>query len=829
MIISINWIKKYVPDLPKIDELAALIGSRLVEIESIEDLGEKYKDVIIAKVISAEKVENSDHLNLCKIDDGGVRDGVNRDENGFVQVVCGAPNVRAGIYVAWLPPESVVPETFGSEDEFKLSARKLMGNMSNGMIASLRELGLGEEHDGILEIPSKEFGESIFAGANFAELFELNDYLLEVENKSLTHRPDCFGVIGFAREVAGILDRKFENPDWFINPKIVEDENLIRPQINIKNYDLCKSYQGVVLNIEHIEENSKLNIEKTYLLRSGMRPISKVVDLTNYLMLLTGQPLHAFDYEKLLHVSNSDQAKITVRNAKNGEKLELLDGRKIEMIENDIVIAAGDDDGTAIGLAGAMGGISTEIDKNTKRIFVESATFNLYNLRNTQMRHGIFSEAITRFTKGQPAAISSPVLRKFASDLASDGARTLSEFVGVEGDGQEIKNIEIKFEKINQTLGTKYSSAQIIRTLKNVGFEIENPTDFGFRVKSPNWRTDIHIPEDIIEEVGRLNGYDNIDLTLPSRTFEAVKISEIDKLQQDIRRILVSAGANEFLSYSFVHGDLLKSVGQNPNDSYRIINSISPDLQYYRQSLLPSLLSKVNQNIRAGHNKFAIFEINKITSKNLGLTDENVPVEKKKLALVFADKKGKNAFYDAKYFAEFLFKKLGISLKIKESGNGEVSSEFEPKRSGVVYSEQTGILGYIGEFKKSVQKNMKLPESTAGFELDIEKVLKLRAQTDFKFQPLSNFQSVERDISFKLNKDINYGEILDSFADGLRQSSDIKIKLFPIDIYKNDENLKTVTLRFKIIPMLETLSGEDIRNVVSGLEETVKQFNAEII
>ena len=214
MIISINWIKKYVPDLPKIDELAALIGSRLVEIESIEDLGEKYKDVIIAKVISAEKIENSDHLNLCKIDDGGVRDGVNRDENGFVQVVCGAPNVRAGIYVAWLPPESVVPETFGSEDEFKLSARKLMGNMSNGMIASLRELGLGEEHDGILEIPSKEFGESIFAGANFAELFELNDYLLEVENKSLTHRPDCFGVIGFAREVAGILDRKFENPDW---------------------------------------------------------------------------------------------------------------------------------------------------------------------------------------------------------------------------------------------------------------------------------------------------------------------------------------------------------------------------------------------------------------------------------------------------------------------------------------------------------------------------------------------------------------------------------------------------------------------------------------
>ena len=180
MIISVNWIKKYVPNLPEIGEFATLIGARLVEIENIEDLGRKYKDVIVAKVISVQKVEGSDHLNLCKIDDGGVRPGVDRDENGFIQVVCGAANVRAGIFVAWLPPESIVPETFGSSDEFELSARKLMGNMSNGMIASLRELGLGEEHDGILEIDPSVFSKELAPGDSFAATFGLNDYLLEV-------------------------------------------------------------------------------------------------------------------------------------------------------------------------------------------------------------------------------------------------------------------------------------------------------------------------------------------------------------------------------------------------------------------------------------------------------------------------------------------------------------------------------------------------------------------------------------------------------------------------------------------------------------------------
>ena len=283
------------PNLPEIDELATLIGARLVEIEGVENLGEKYKDVIIARVVSAEKVENSDHLNLCKIDDGGVRQGVERDENGFIQVVCGAPNVRGGIFVAWLPPESIVPETFAKEN-FKLGARKLMGNMSNGMIASLRELALGDEHDGILEISPEVFENGVQAGDSFAEKFELNDFLLEVENKSLTHRPDCFGIIGFAREVAGILGQKFENPGWLLNVKNDNFSDEVELKTEIQNPEICEKYTAAIFDISNLSENPEFTIEKTYLLRSGMRPIDFVVDLAKTLIIEYFVSVYCFDF-----------------------------------------------------------------------------------------------------------------------------------------------------------------------------------------------------------------------------------------------------------------------------------------------------------------------------------------------------------------------------------------------------------------------------------------------------------------------------------------------------------------------------------------------------
>lgn len=833
MIISVNWLKKFVPDLPEIDELSKLIGARLVEIESIENLNEKYKDVVIARVITAKKVEGSDHLNLCKIDDGGKRDGVERDENGFIQVVCGAPNVREGLFVAWLPPKAIVPETFGGEN-FQLSARKLMGNMSNGMIASLRELGLGDEHDGILEISPEAFENGLQAGDSFAEKFELNDYLLEVENKSLTHRPDCFGIIGFAREVAGILGQKFVEPDFIKQSdfgfEVNNDKSIV---IDAQDSEICERYTAAIFDVSDILKNPNLTLEKTYLLRSGMRPIDTITDLANELMLETGQPLHTFDFDKLAEINGGENVKMTVRKAFENEELELLDGRKIKMSQNDIVIATGENGENAVALAGAMGGKSTEIDENTTRILVESATFNLYNLRNTQMRHGIFSEAITRFTKGVPEMMSRKVLDLFGVQLLALGGKSLSEIADSKGDFYYNKSeISVSKDKINQILGTNFSSEEIQKTLENVGILTKNDNSETFVV--PFWRNDLHIEEDLIEEVGRLNGYDNIKLQLPKRTFRAVKKAKIDLLQSEIREILVASGANEILTYTFVHGDLLEKAGQDPKNAYKIVNSISPELQYYRQTLTPSLLSKVNQNIRAGFSEFAIFEMNKITEKMLGLNEENVPFEQKKLAFVYTKNKGENAFFEAKNYAEFLFKKLGLKVEFVkfDLSKSPLSTEFEPKRSALIKisdSEGEKILGVIGEFKKKIQKALKLPESTAGFELDLGILLENIGRTNVKIKAFSKFQSVERDISINVDETRQFAEIFGIFENISSEFRNVEIETLPIDIFNNGDGTKNISIRFKITPFEKTLNGDEIRDIMQKIEEKAVKNGGKII
>ena len=830
MIISVNWLKKFVPNLPEIGELSKLIGARLVEIEGVENLGEKYKDVIIAKVISAEKVENSDHLNLCKIDDGGVRKNIERDENGFIQVVCGAPNVRAGIFVTWLPPESIVPETFGGEN-FKLGARKLMGNMSNGMIASLRELGLGDEHDGILEVSPEVFENGIQAGDSFAEKFELNDFLLEVENKSLTHRPDCFGIVGFAREVAGILGEEFVEPEFIkgLNFEGIEDQKI---NIEIQNHKICERYTAAIFDISNILKNPNLTIEKTYILRSGMRPIDEITDLANKIMFETAQPLHTFDLEKLEKLNGSSDIKIVVRNAFEGEELELLDGKKIKMNEKDIVIATGESGKIAIALAGAMGGISTAIDENTSKILVESATFNLYNLRNTQMRHGIFSEAITRFTKGIPQMLSRKVLDLFAEDILAMGGKSLSLVADSDNNYREQLKISVSNDEINQVLGTNFSNDQIHRTLENVGILTENENSETFLV--PFWRNDLHIKEDLIEEVGRLNGYDNIALQLPARTFKAVKKAKIDLLQSEIREILTAGGANEILTYSFIHGDLLEKVDQDSQNSYKIVNSISPDLQYYRQTLTPSLLSKVSQNIRAGFGEFAIFEMNKITEKSLGLNEENVPIEQKKLAFVYVNNKGENAFYQAKNYVDFLCKKLGVEVEFSKFNleKSSLSTEFESKRSAVIEIQNNGkkiTLGVIGEFKKSVQKSLKLPEATSGFELDLNILLENLAGSNVKIKNFSKFQSVERDISINVDEKREFSEIFNIFENISDKFENVEIEVLPIDIFKNSDRTKNISIRFKITPFEKTLTGEEIHEIVQKIEELAQDNGGKII
>ncbi len=805
MIISLNWLKKYTDITVPVDELATLIGARLVEIEEVQDISRKYDGVVLARVVSCVPVPDSDHLNLTKLDDGGVVKNVERDENGHVQVVCGAPNVREGLLVVWLPPGVTVPSTFNDVEPFVLGARKLRGEMSNGMIASAKELDLYDDHTGIVEVMG-----DYAAGASFSEVCSLDDVLLDIENKSLTHRPDTFGIIGFAREVAAIQGLKFETPAWLTQTK--SNEKTVTQGVTIEDKTLSSRYTGIVLESVNPKASSSLELQ-TWLARVGVRPINQVVDVTNYLMMLTGQPLHAFDYEKLLAVNNG-ALDIRVRAGKGeGDELTLLDGRTVTLSENDIVIANGE---KAVALAGAMGGSATEVDETTTSIFLESASFNLFNLRATQMRHGIFSEAITRFTKGQSSEQSLPVLRQAVELYHAQGATVLGDIIDVYAEVQQPVQITIALAQIQQTLGDTVSLDEVKTILERVNCTVESNGDTSI-VDVPYWRADLHIAEDIIEEVGRIRGFDSITPTLAARDFTAVRPSRFDTLRAAVRRRLVVAGANELLTYSFVHGDILKKAGQDPANSYRITNSISPDLQYYRQSLTPSLLQNVHPNLKAGFDDFALFEINKVHRKDAGLTDEGVPVEHTHLGFVVAHKKNDDAavsYYSAKRYLDYLARHFALTVTYKElvDNSSSLAAPFEPRRSAAVYMGEERI-GVVGEYKRAVAKAFKLPERVAGFEIDLEKFAVVAKKASVTYAPLSKYPSVERDICFAVSSDVSYASLYASVA-GVQFDNDIVCEIEARDIFARNETTKNITFRLRFTPYHKTLNGNEIAELV---------------
>ena len=723
MKISLNWLKKFVDIKISDDELVRLIGARLVEVEGVIDETHKYDKIYVVKVVEAEKIPDT-HLTRCMIDCGG-------DE--LVQVMCGAPNAHEGMLAAWIAPGAVVPVSVHEDAPFVIGTRKMLGKFdSHGMLAAADELDLGEDHEGIVEIDP----EMAKAGDLLADVFELQDKILEIENKSLTHRPDCFGIIGFAREVAGILGQQFEMDfsrdfggccrDGVPEPREDGREGhdprkvpfKLLPDIKISDDTICPRLTAVVME-KHGEIKKKyLTWIDTVLAKSGMKPISPIVDATNYLMLLTGQPLHAYDYDKFIAVGKTDKPIIGVRLAKKNEKLTLLDDTDLVLNENDIIITSND---MPVGLAGAKGGKSTMIDENTRNILLEVATFSLYNLRKTQMAHGVFTEAITRYTKGQPPYQTLAVAEACAGML-SDGFK-------VAGVADEYPNpekqsvVKVTVDEINGLLGTNYSKDLMVNTLKNVNFEIDTKSD-ELIVTAPEWRTDIHIKEDIIEEVGRLLGYDNIEPVLPAH-FTAEK-NEMFELKKNIRGLMDKYGANELLTYSFVSGQLLEKAGLDTKSSYKIINSISPELQFVRQSLVPSLLDKAYMNEKLPVNTFLIYEMNMVYRKELGMTDEKVPVQKTSLGFVVAERKNnETAYYKAKKYAAKLFESLNISAEFVplKSDNLPEAKPFEKKRSAEILVNGE-YLGVVGEFKNSVRNEFKLAPYLAGLEIDMDMLLK---------------------------------------------------------------------------------------------------------
>lgn len=831
MKISINALKKYVPFLKDVSskELIETIGSRLVEIEEVIDLAPRYQGIYIVKVVKAEPIEGT-HLHLCEIDAGSHNPEFNQLENGLIQVVCGAPNVHAGMLAVWIAPGAIVPETYGNEN-FKISVRKLQGYESNGMLAGADELGFDNEHKAIAEIDPK----TAQPGDSFADVFDLNDLIIDVENKSLTHRPDCFGLIGFAREVSGIFGQKFTEPDWPVYHPCLE----LPISVEILNADLCPRYSCAVFDIPNNTPSKYLTEDAVFLAKAGMRSIDPMVDLTNIIMLQTGQPLHAFDYDKLIAIGGTDTAKITVRAAKPNEQIQLLDGKTITCIPEDILITSND---FPIALAGAMGGKNTEIDASTRRVVLESATFSLYNLRKTQMAHGIFSEAITRFTKGQPAAMTLPVLLETIGRLGVSPLAIVDDYPALKNvvnSTTPSKNVvKITTQDINNLLGTGYSSDVIIKTLENVGFTIkqqsqaatnQEPETEQLEITIPPFRTDIHLPEDIIEEVGRLLGYDNIPLALPTKSFTGSEISPMFRFKHELRDILSSQlQMNELLTYSFVSRDLLEKVGQNPEDSYEIVNSISPELQCFRQQVAPSLLDKVRENLKSGHQDFTLYELNQVTAKTLGLNQENTPIIKTDLGIVSL-----GDFYQIKAQILALARRsLRIALEYSQMTPGSKASEqypyLEPLHSAILLANGE-VVGAFGEVKAGVLRRFKLEDSVAAAEINLDAIINLPRSLERELR-VSRFPFVNRDLTLKVASSAAFGRFDSAISDILARQNLI-FDVTPVSIYlpTPESDTKNLSFRLKFSSPEKTLEQDEIAAIINKIIVEVTQLGASVV
>ena len=834
MKVSLNWVKQYLDfELPPVGELVERIGAQLGAVEEVIDLGTKYQGVIVVKVVECKPHENSDHLNVCKVDDGGKATNVVRDDRGLVQVVCGAPNVRADIMAAWLPPGVTVPES-NDKDPFVLEAREIRGEKSNGMLASPRELALGESHDGILELDG-----DIHPGDDFARVYALDDYIIDIENKMFTHRPDCFGILGVAREIAGILGHQFTSPNWYLHivQDILQADSAPLP-LEVRNELPTLVPRFVAVPLSGIEIKPSPLWLQTYLLRSGVRPISNVVDVTNYIMLLTGQPMHAYDYDKVKAQDGTDIAILVVRHPRSNEKIVLLNGKEIQPRDEAIMIAS---DKKLIGVGGVMGGADTEVDSETKNIILEVATFDMYSIRRTSMAHGLFTDAVTRFNKGQ-----SPLQNE---EVGGKAVQMLRELAGAKVAGPVIDNnhvdeesqkrrwvhppVPVTTEFINARLGFNLQAGDIQRLLDNVECSVMVDDD-RLLVQAPFWRTDIETREDVVEEVGRLYGFDKLPLELPVRTIKPATKNQLFELKGEIRARLAKAGANEVLTYSFVHGDLLRKAGQNLDEAFQVSNALSPDLQYYRLSLTPSLLDKVYTNIRAGYDEFALFELGKAHGKSQ-LDDEGLPKEYERLALVYAhsDKQATETagapYYAARNYLEKLLRAFGVwqscilipANQADWDGHpffSEVVRPFDPERSAVI-SDGKRILGVVGEYTASVRRAFKLPAHSAGFEFGLNLIPSSDIATTYEALP--RFPKVTQDITLKVASDISYDKLfalLRSEVDRLRPDS-TRVDLYLLDIYKRQGDImhKQVTFRFEIASYDRTLQATEVTKLLDDI------------
>ncbi len=804
MKVSLSWLNDYVNIEMAPSDLAEALTMVGLEIESVSERYRYLDTVFVGRIEEIEPHPNADKLHLCRVDTG-------REQ---ISVVCAAPNAEVGMLSPIALPGTEFPEGFVLEKSV------IRGKTSEGMLCSEGELALGEDRSGIMHLDP-----SLSVGDRLASALGLSDTVFEIE--ITPNRPDCLSVIGVAREIAAIQNSRLTYPDFELND--ADDRISQKTSIQIEAPDHCPRYAARLLEDIQIKPSPFWLQQK--LLSVGLRPINNIVDVTNFVLMETGQPLHAFDFDRLA------QNRIVVRTANKGETFFTLDQKERQLDAEMLMICDGE---KAVAIGGVMGGLNSEIENDTTRVLLESAYFNSVSIRRSSKRLGLSTDASYRFERGVDPGGTIAAANRAAKLMAEvSGGKIISGLIDEYPQRQSVKSLKLSTQKTNRLLGTRLQRRQIENLLKSIEFKVDrnNTAKDILVVTPPSFRVDISRPEDLMEEVARLYGYNNIPTTFPQMPSTGRSSTKEILLRNRARQLMNGFGFREAVNYSFAHrqtGDHLRMEAADPRRKLvNILNPLTEDQAAMRTSLVPGLLQTAHYNSDQQVKNLKIFEIGKIF---IAESQQQLPKETEMLAGLWTGSRYEASwhgqetacdFYDIKGVVERFLNALKIDdVQFSRLPENECTYT-RPGYSAQILSNRKR-LGLVGQLHPEVLANFDLEQAAFLFELNFDNLLPMLKDITVS-KPIPKFPAIFRDITIIVTQALETQEIINT---ALKQSPELVEEVSLLSVFEGTPiaaGNKSVSLRITYRSPQKTLEDEDVTPIHQSIaDRLVKTFNASL-
>lgn len=793
MLVSYKWLKELVDVTVLSEELAEKMSTTGIEVEGVSSPAEGLSKIVVGEVVSCEEVPET-HLHVCQVNVG---------EEALRQIVCGAPNVRAGIKVMVALPGARIA------DNYKIKKGKIRGLESLGMICSLGELGISDSvvpkefSDGIQILPEEAVpGDSVFP------YLDLDDEIIEL---SITpNRADALSMRGVAYEVAAIYDKSVHFKDF----PLLETQEQAGEQLSVAiETDKAPFYAARIL--ENVTIAPSPQWLQNLLMNAGIRPINNVVDVTNYILLYFGQPMHAFDLDTF------EGNQIVVREACAGEKLVTLDDEERELEMSDLVIAVAD---KPVALAGVMGGAATEISFQSSRVVLEAAVFDGTSIRKTSGRLNLRSESSSRFEKGINLATVTEALDAAASMIADLAGATVQ--AGIVSAGQvDTSDVEIvsTLSDVNRVLGTELTYTDIEDVFRRLGFGLTGDAE-KFTVSVPRRRWDIHIEADLYEEIARIYGYDKLPATLPKGDGTAGQLTETQKLRRKVRTVAEGAGLTEVITYALTTPEKAVQFSTNPSNLTELMWPMTVDRSVLRQNMVAGILDTVAYNVARKNKDLALYEIGKVFEQT-GNPQEELPTEINSFAFAltglvtekdFQTPAVPVDFFYAKGILEALFDRLGLKVEYTAT---QALAGMHPGRTATI-SLDGQVVGFVGQVHPVTAKDYNIPETYVA-EINLTAIEQVMQPAKL-FVEITKFPAVTRDIALLLKAEISHKEVVAAIeAAGMKRLTDIKL----FDVFSGEKlglGMKSMAYTLTFQNPEDTLEDEEVARYMEKIQKSLE-------